>query len=339
MDVERLRGNGQPAVDARYSVEVTAEYRRGPASASHRIVLDTRFLPPAIVAEQYGAPGSEPNKVYPRSTEVLDALPITAVAERFLERAHLTIRSETGRLVARRDIKAGQRDPSGWRFDLAWTGRRSGKPLPVGRYRAVVTGVDKAGNAGRSRALRLFVSADHLTWRDETRILVAAENDVTSILCGYLSVANGCLDYFASLCGHVVPSDVFAGGLSHQSKLCPPPSGPESPLNPQALSAHLLSVPEAIRGIDRTRVGFGGSPTYSGETDPGTLAIDGTTTTSAIEASSPWVEAPALGNGRPAAYPLARIPPSVYWEFSTSGDDAFDVYTFTVDLRYLVVES
>ena len=35
---------------------------------------------------------------------------------------------------------------------------------------------------------------------------------------------------------------------------------------------------------------------------------------------------------------VPRIPPSVFWTFGTTGEDAFDVGTFTVDLHYAAVE-
>jgi hypothetical protein len=47
-----------------------------------------------------------------------------------------------------------------------------------------------------------------------------------------------------------------------------------------------------------------------------------------------------LLNGRVASESpdIERIPPGVFWIFSTSGDDAFDVQSFTVDLRYAVID-
>jgi hypothetical protein len=324
------RANGEHAEDGEYTVEVIAQYAAGPLSASRPVVLDTHF-DSWTSAERYGARRSVPNKVYPRSTEVVDALPIRGVAEHFLKWAVLTIRDEDGRTVLRRDIKAGTPDDNlRWTVELAWRARRNGVALPVGRYRVFVAGADKAGNHGRSTALRIFVSADRLVWGAETRTLTAAETLVNT--CTW-STANGCgFDYD---CGELMSSRQFAGGISHRSAFCPPES---AGYLSQARSTHLVAVPGVVRGIGSARVGFVGSPTYDGETDPGTLAIAGTTTASATTAQSPWIEGPPFGNGQPAGEHSPRLPPSVYWTFYTTGDDAFDVYTFTVDLRYLVVE-
>ena len=322
------RGNAELARDGRYRVEVTAVSPNGIVSAERWVVLDTSFQAWMWV-ERFGAPASAPDKVYPRSTELVDALPITAFAERSLDHGSLVIRDDADRVVLRRDMKDGTTDGAdGWSLDLAWTGRRGGKPLPVGRYRAVVVGTDKAGNHGRSKPLPLFVSGDRLVWHDETRTMAATE---TTVGCE-ISTGNDCgLDFY---CGTVKTSNLFAGGLSHLSAPCP--SDETYASIPEARSWHLLTVPEAVHGIRLARVAFAGSPTYAGEADPGTLRFGEVGLTSSSGAQSGWLE-PPLGNGRPAHH-SSRIPPSVFWTFGTTGDDAFDVGTFTVDLHYAAVE-
>jgi hypothetical protein len=280
-----------------------------------------------MLVERYGAASSAPNKVYPRSTELSDKLPLTAVAERSLDRGSLIIRNEAGRVVLRRDIKDGDPGINGWVLDVAWTGRMHGKPLAVGRYQAVVSGNDKAGNHGRSKPVSILVSRDRLVWRDETRVLPAVE---TTVGCEIFSGNDCALSFY---CGKVLPSNLFVGGLSLQSQACPPGSN----LIPEAASWHLVSAPDAVHGIRLARVAFAGSPTHAGETDPGTLTFGEIELTSASDAQSEWIK-PPLGNGRVRFPDSPRLPPSVFWTFGTTGDDAFDVATFTVDLHYAAVE-
>ena len=122
-----------------------------------------------------------------------------------------------------------------------------GRSLP-----AFVGGEDRAGNRGRSNAVEVFVSADALGWREETRVVTAAE---TRIMDCDLS-GNDCGTYYSSPCGEVLASGVVPGGLSHRSALrTPDRGGPTSPLS-RAFSTHLLEVPEAVHGIDRARVAF-----------------------------------------------------------------------------------
>ena len=95
-----------------------------------------------------------------------------------------------------------------------------------------------------------------------------------------------------------------------------------------------MRVLEAPRGIDTFRVSFAGSPTTPGETDLGHLVpnangmdvlageID-TDVSSSGGAQTSWVEATILDHE------------GAYWSFWTEGDDAFDVATFTLDVRYL----
>lgn len=319
------RREGEVLADGRYVVEIIAQRATGPAYFRKPITLDTHFSA-SRYAERYGAERTEPNRVYPRSTEVRDALPIRVVTERALARGRLMIRDDDHRVVFRRDVTKGDVFGYFWTLNVGWTARKDGKALPVGLYRAVVSGVDKAGNRGRTNPLRIRVSRDKLVWQEGTRTLPASE---TSIGCS-ISTGNDCgLSFY---CGSVEPSIQFVGGLSHLSTTCPPNSFASIP---EAQSWHIVSVPEAVRGIDRARVSFTGAPTHAGETDPGTLYLGETTTTSATSAVSPWVEDAPLSNGRVATAGDVGFPPSAFWRFGTTGDDAFDVATFTVDLRYL----
>jgi hypothetical protein len=172
----------------------------------------------------------------------------------------------------------------------------------------------------------ILVSRDSLVWRDETRVLPAVE---TTVGCEIFS-GNDCA--LSCCCGKVLPSSLFVGGLSLQSQACPPGSN----LIPKATSWHLVSATDAVHGISLARVGFAGSTAHEGETDPGTLSFGEIELTSASGAQSEWIE-PPLGKGRVWFLDSPRLPPSVFWTFGTTGDDVFDVATFTVDLHYAAV--
>lgn len=100
----------------------------------------------------------------------------------------------------------------------------------------------------------------------------------------------------------------------------------------------LLPVGDAVRGVDRIRVAFTGAPTTPGETDLGHLGVSGDTESlvaSSTSVQSAWVDHPAWGDGQSAGGGFPRVPAGAYWVFWTENDDAFDVASFTVDLRYL----
>ena len=90
---------------------------------------------------------------------------------------------------------------------MLWAAQRGGKPLPRGRYTAVVTGRDKAGNLGASERVKVWVSDDQLVWRETTTTVLASELRFGP--CTYSS-ANGCGDF--PDCGQVVPSTLYAVG-------------------------------------------------------------------------------------------------------------------------------
>ena len=152
----------------------------------------------------------------------------------------LVIRDAAGKVVRNADVNRALSNNGGRVYGhgrtVKWAARRAGKPLRKGRYTAVVTGRDKAGNRGRSAPLRIWVSADQLAWRETTTTLLPTEHRFGP--CTY-STANGCGDF--PDCGEVVPSALFAGGLSYRSEPCAVPQSPQS----RASTTHLLEVPEA----------------------------------------------------------------------------------------------
>src|SRR5690606_2045596 len=105
-----------------------------------------------------------------------------------------------------------------------------------------------------------------LEWQESTTTVAADTTDFGP--CAW-STANGCGDF--PDCGEVVPSTLFAGGLSYRSRVCDPPRQ----YGNVASSSHLLEVPEAtgVRGLAAVRVAFAGAPTTPGDRDTGTLRV------------------------------------------------------------------
>ncbi|WP_185995068.1 FlgD immunoglobulin-like domain containing protein [Nocardioides campestrisoli] len=294
--------------------------------------VDRKFEAGVAVAERYGAPGRQVPKVYPRSRVVRDAVRLQAIPEAGTRRGKLTIRNAAGRVVARRALRS-----LGNEAEMAWEARdRRGRPLPPGRYVARVSGTDAAGNSGSGKPLRLWVSRDRLTWREETRTLTAQQTHVDS--CDWSGTPE-CYE-FPSSCGEVSPSTRLPGGMTHRTVPCDDPERPAD-----AVSAHFVPVPDAVRGVDAVRVAFSGEPTVPGTVATGNLNAGGTASDPPMVSSSTggrtdWVQDPHLGSGRdrdPDEPRAPRVPAGAFWVFWNDGPNAFDVGTFTLDLRYLAV--
>lgn len=126
-----------------------------------------------------------------------------------------------------------------------------------------------------------------------------------------------------------LPSALFAEGLGLRAGRCPWRAPP------QTASIHLLTVVEAVRGPAALRVSASGEPTCSGQDDGATLVVGPTRTPLTPRGRSPRVADPSYGAG---TYVSHYFPPSAYWYLQTDGHGAFDVGSFTVDLRYLAVQ-
>lgn len=307
--------------------------------ATEEVQVDTSFAP-ELTAPTFGAGRNATPRVYPRTTVVTDAIDLSAVSyETHVSSLELVIRNRRGRVVRRADVDepVPYADGTGVRATgrtVSWAAVRGGGPLPKGRYTAVVVGADGAGNRGSSKPLRIWVSQDQLEWRETTTTLTAQGSHVAQ--CTYSS-ANGCGDPLP--CGLVLPSAVYAEGLSHRPRACEPADPRRSDA---AVSQHLLEVPEAtgVRGVAAVRVSFVGTPTTAGETDAGTLTVpgdDGGATVVGTSGQSAWVEDPAWGEGLDRQYPVAQRDPAATWFFGTSDGNQVDVATYTVDVRYLAV--
>jgi len=319
-----------------YDLEPTTGQRE---RASKKVQVDTVFQA-QLTAPTYGAEPGAPARVYPRTTAVTDTINLRASAwEKKLTALELIIRNRKGRVVRRADVATPLTTANGGLYGygraVPWAAVRGGKPLPSGRYTAVVVGRDKAGNTGRSLTVKIWVSDDKLEWRETTTTVTADESAFGP--CTYSS-ANGCGDF--PDCGEVVASTLYAGGLSYRSTPC---ANPES-FQSRASSSHMLEVPEAtgVRGLSAVRVAFVGAPTTAGEPDTGTLRVwrdDIEGDVVGTTGQSPWIDDPAWGEGA-AGWPDSppRRDPAAAWSFSTFGTDSVDVATFTVDVRYLAVQ-
>ncbi len=329
--------HGELVDDGVYNVHLS--YAGASNTARDRIAVDTDFSPRLVVdTGAVSATGANP-AVYPRSTAVRDAIDFSVNAEHRTRRLSLTIRDARGRAVLRRVERDVEPDDRGSLLDERWTARLGGVALPSGRYRAVVAGIDRAGNRGRD-VQPVWVSKERLVWHEEVRT-VLPHDSVGGGAC-FFDGGSGCNDatYYNPPCGTVTASQLFAGGLSYRSTACP-----EGRVGTdRASSSHWLPLPGAPRGVVSARVRFVGTPTHAGEGDVGTLSISATDyeqtsyATSGTGSETADVE-PSYGHGVPGDYTGSGdpIPPGVLWGFSTKDGNAVDVQEFVVTARYLTV--
>jgi hypothetical protein len=326
--------SGKQVPDRTYSVRLYDTTTVGYATslATEKVQVDTTFAP-TLTAPTYGAEPGTPARVYPRSTVVRDTIALDAnVWDDKIGRFELVIRNPRGRVVRRADLDDD--DPGfGTGRTVPWAAVRSGKPLPPGRYTAVATGRDLAGNTGRSTPLRIWVSADALEWQERAETVTPLRSTYAEPCLG-----SGCGDF--QPCGTVVPSELFAEGLSYRSVEC---SGPFR--YPLATRTHFLPVPAGVgvRGVAEAKVGFTGAPTTTGEDDAGELSLRTSGAPSAsVRGSSggetPWTTNLYGGAGRVTLDEDDNeviVPPGVQWSFTTRGSDSVDVDRFTVTYRFL----
>ena len=324
-----LDDQGAPAPEGGYAVRLTwtaADGRR--LVTGDYTYLDTSLNMGLSPRTTWGLPLDAPQTVYPRTEVVRDSVSLVAWTER-VRQATLLIKDSSGRNVLSRDVTDAQ-DPD--LYQVVWTARRGGEPLPAGRYRAFLRITDLAGNEGRSAALRLRVSREVLQWRRATRGLTPARS-ARGESYGCWTGAPSCGEV-AEPCGTVASSAIYPGGLSYRSGECSVPAAVNG-----AEGVHWLPVPAGVRGVAAARVAFTGRPTVEGEPDAGSLLVYGDGWLSSKEATSStgartgWVRGLRMGQGDTDL----GYPPGVLWSFRTSGTDAVDVDRFTVTMRYLAV--
>lgn len=335
---------GRVVGDADYVIRlVEVAEGRAVTVATDDVRVDTSFSA-TLTTPTFGAGKRAVARVYPRTTVVTDTIDLDAISyerEGEVTSLELVISDARGRVVRRADVDETIPGASGGYYatgrTVPWAAVRGGKPLPKGRYTAFVVGVDKAGNAGRSDVLRLWVSADRLEWVETTTTITPQASEVG--ICQYSS-ANGCGD--DAPCGQVLPSTIYVGGLSHRPRACETPGLQRSDA---AHAQHMIEVPDAtgVRGVAAVRVSFVGAPTTAGESDTGTLSVPGVAGASTVIGTagrSDWVVDPAWGDGLDGvSYPVPRRAPAAMWSFTTSGTNQVDIASYTVDVRYLTVEN
>ena len=320
---------GRQLGDGKYLVAVSGN-NFAPLSAE--IIVDTRFAP-VLAAATYGAQeGTEP-AVYPRTTVVRDTLELHVwPVEPSARRLALTIRDRRGRVVFHVDAP-------GYRpFVAYWSGRLKREPLPPGRYRAVVGGVDRAGNRASTAPQPIRVARKPLVWLTST--LDASPQETVQDHCTFYGYDCGVRP---APCVEVVTSARYPEGLSYRSRSCTPSGRGER--YDQAEVIHHLQVPPAagVRGVAAAKVAFAGTPTTDGEADRGTLwltgnGMDSSAASGQTAAETLWVHGPEGGYGRGGdRYGDGSLPPGVTWTFRTTGTDSLDVERFTVWVRYLGV--
>lgn len=329
--------SGKVVIDRAYLVRL---YDTDPGAglfsyrAIDKVQVDTHFSP-TLTAPTFGAEPGSPARVYPRTTVVQDTLPLTAgVWDSKVDVFELVIRDARGRVVRRADLDHRDVGPNGSTFGtgrtVEWAAIRGGKPLPKGRYTAVASGRDLAGNTGRSDTVRIWVSDDALEWQERIETVTPVESAYAEPCLG-----SGCGDFVP--CGSVVPSALFAGGLSYRSVDC---TGEFR--YPLATRSHRLLVPDAtgVRGVAEAKVAFTGAPTTAGESDVGelTLGAPGASVTSSTGGETPWAGNLPGGAGRTFEDYDGNevvVPPGVGWSFTTRGSESVDVDRFTVSYRFL----
>lgn len=329
--------HGEVVDDGVYNVDLSRGGNSVPVR--DRVAVDTDFSP-RVDVDTGAVPlnGASP-AIYPRSAVVRDAIHFAVDAEHRIRRLSLTIRDTRGRVVLRRVERNAEMDEHGNVLDERWTARLGGRALPSGRYRAVVAGIDRAGNRGRD-VQRIWVSRERLVWHEEVRTVLPYDS-VGGGAC-FFDGGSGCADadYYNPPCGSVTASQLFAGGLSYRSVACP-----EGEVGTdRASSSHWLPLPEAPRGVVSARVRFVGTPTHAGEGDVGTLRISATdyeqnsSTISGTGGETADVE-PSYGHGLMGDNTGSgdAIPPGVLWGFTTADGNAVDIEMFIVTARYLAV--
>jgi hypothetical protein len=339
------RGNGDVITDQMLHVHLLLPGKGvGDKHPVSRVKIDTAMQISLDSTSWFSSDRKAPLKVWPRTRVVTDAVALNAdTLDYKVRKLRLVIRDRKGRRVLSRNIDKPLFNDGGYLYgrgeDFAWTARKggtlTGKPLPSGRYRVRVHGEDLAGNRARSKVLRVWVSRDRLVWAEKSFTLPAALGQVPTVNARGTN-ARGGDDY--TPCGVTVPSEIYPGGWSLRSAICPP-----SKLwgTSHALQRWHVEAPGAdgVRGVQALRVAWTGTPTNAGETDvaelfvpgeeqegPTTVAADpeaGYTTSSSTGAQTPWLHAPGTIDAQ--------------WTMITEDDNWVDVKEFTVDMKWLVV--
>ena len=273
--------------------------------------------------------------VYPTTTLVRDQIwfrnDISGGSDS-LTRGTLRITTSGGKVVLNQLERTW---PTGAFYDLPWYARdEADQPLDPGRYWARIIGTDRAGNTGRSSALPVVVSGAALVEASGSSTVTPADSKLGPVVCGRFS-GNDCGVW--SPCGSVLASSAYAvpGALSYRSST----TCTDTAWHPHvAYAGHTMAPGEdAPRGFTSARVSMRGKPTVDGETDTAKLSIYGTAYADPAAVSSAAVTGESVTStafkAQPPGHPSTI--PGIYWSVATSGEDSYDVASFTLDYTYL----
>ena len=259
--------------------------------------------------------------VYPAATLVKDRVHVVYVREGYSSdiaaypgyydapflRTRLVVKDPDGQVVY---------DDTTHRYRAAfeWTARVDGVPLPPGDYLLRVTVRNPAGNV-RTIRRTVSVSSAELAERVWTSTVAAADADLAPGPI-YDPSCNGC----GEVCGPV-PSDRFPGGLSFRQPCS---------FGYAAVRYFGAAPPFVPAPVDDFRITATGGPTTPGAPDTGELSgvVTGPGDTTV---TTPWT--PVDLRHHPYV-PDGDQP--VWWSFSTSELNSYDVASFTVEYRYYV---
>lgn len=311
------RNGGAPAPDGHYNVTVHATFTESGFTTQEgvRAFVHRRYHP--------GSVSSTHSTIYPRATTLHDSTTL-GLRPPEMVKATLRIRNAADKVVFTRAYKVFHTY-----LRVTWDGRDGNdRPLGEGTYYVTVSGVDKDGLAGRTRARALKVSGQRLVPR--TRTITVAPADAVQPFCGYGS-GNGCWDY--PQCGTIAPSDRFPqeGALSYRSgRDCTQPA----PWVPLYRSHEVRLTDNAPRGYGTMTVSMFGGPTTAGAADQGVLYAGGLSTSTGPDTSDHTTSlAPVPVGVIPVSY--SEYVPGLSWAFMTRDGASYDAAYYTVTYTFL----
>ena len=311
------KNGGTPAPDGHYNVTVHATFKESG--------FTTQDGTGAFVHRRYhpGSVSSTYSTIYPRATTLHDSTTL-GLRPPEMVKATLRIRNAAGQVVFTRAYKVFHTY-----LRVKWDGRdRTGRALPAGTYYVTVSGVDKDGLTGRTRARALKVSGHKLVQR--TKTITVAPADAVQPFCGYAS-GNGCWDY--PQCGTVAPSDRFTqgGALSYRSgRGCTQPE----PWVPLYRRHEVRLTDNAPRGYGTMTVSMFGGPTTAGTADQGVLSAGSLSASTGPDASDHTTSLPPVPVGG-IWVGYDEYVPGLSWAFTTRDGASYDAAYYAVTYTFL----
>jgi flagellar hook assembly protein FlgD len=311
------KNGGAAASDGHYNVTVHATFKESG--------FTTQDGTGAFVHRRYhpGSVSSTYSTIYPRATTLHDSTTL-GLRPPEMVKATLRIRNAAGQVVFTRAYKVFHTY-----LRVPWDGRdHTGRALRAGTYYVTVSGVDKDGLAGRTRARAVKVSGQKLVQR--TKTITVAPADAVQPFCGYDS-GNGCWDY--PQCGTVAPSDRFTqdGALSYRSgRDCTQPAS----WVPLYRRHDVRLTDNAPRGYGTMAVSMFGGPTTAGAADQGVLSAGSLSASTGPDAGDHTTSLPPVPvGGFWVGY--GEYVPGLSWAFTTRDGASYDAAYYTVTYTFL----